>query len=296
MNKLKDFTKKYGFYLAVGVVSIGAITAVVLTTGRDNNTVAEANAQGEVQDVTGENVAVMPEEDGDQVAIISGELVEENITPTKEEEIATEETLGEVAVTNQEESDEVIEEEELTSETFNSTTADPNEKPYFAEGDTLLWPVAGEVIVPFRDDTTKHWFSTALQQTMRTYGICISAKEGEGIKAPAQGTIIDIVEDSTTLDSIKLVGNVGQVIIMDLGNGYHAEIGLQGGKADKDLLGQVVDASQVIGTVGNGTGPFADLSYNVYMQVRHNDQVIDPTTILSYHENVAGVDMGHVAE
>lgn len=296
MNKLKNFTKKYGFYLAVGVVSIGAITAVVLTTGRDSEQAAEVNSPVQVEESVGEGATAMPEgvEETNESTIVSGELVEEQVVPT-EEAVATEEaTTEEVAPTSSKE--EAMVEDELASETFSTTTANPNEKPYFAEGDTLQWPVEGEIIVPYRDDTTKHWFSTALQQTMRTYGVCISAKEGEGIKAPAKGTIIDIVDDSTSLESTKLVGNVGQVIIMDLGNGYQAEIGIQGGKADKDLLGKVVDAAQVIGTVGNGTGPFADLSYNVYMQVRHEDQVVDPTSMLSYHESVAGVDMGHVAE
>ncbi|MGL5677327.1 MAG: peptidoglycan DD-metalloendopeptidase family protein [Cellulosilyticaceae bacterium] len=288
MNKFKDFTKKYGFYLAVGAVSIGAITAVFLTTGKDNPVSKEQDPYVQAQDVSGSDVAVLPEAE-DDVTIISGEVVEKTDVEEVASEVVAEETMPEGTK-------EVVDEEELTSETFSSTTAPEVEAPYFAEGDTLGWPVAGEVIVPFRDDTTKHWFSTALQQTMRTYGVCISAKEGEGVKAPAKGTIVDIVEDSTTLESTKLVGNVGQVVVMDLGNGYTAEIGLQGGKADKDLLGQVVDASQVIGTVGNGTGPFADLSYNVYMQVKHEGNVIDPTTILSFHEDVAGVDMGHVQE
>ena len=301
MNKLKDFTKKYGFYLGVAVVSIGAITAVVLTTSRDSD-LTDADMPAQMQEVLGEDVVIIPNNNLEEAPILSGELVEENYHSTAEEVvdfIEVEETENIVEQVTPEVEEVVIvddEEEAIVSETFSSTTADPNELPFFAEGDTLLWPVAGEVIVPYRDDTTKHWFSTALQQTMRTYGVCISAKEGEGIKSPAKGTIVDIVSDSSTLPTTKYVGNIGEVIIMDFGNGYRAEIGIQGGKADKELIGQVVEAAQVIGTVGNGTGPFADMSYNVYMQIRHNDEIVDPTTMLSYHESVAGVDMGHVAE
>lgn len=292
MNKFKNFTKKYGFYLAVGAVSIGAITAVFLTTGNKSE-VAEQDPYAQTQDVLGSDVAIVPgTEEEDDVEIVSGELVENPVV-----EDVTTEVADNTEVAIPEGTKEVAEEvEDIASETFSTTTANADENPFFAEGDTLGWPVAGEVIVPFRDDTTKHWFSTALQQTMRTYGVCISAKEGEGIKAPAKGTIVDIIDDSTTYESTKLVGNVGQVVVMDLGNGYMAEIGLQGGKADKDLLGKVVNASEVIGTVGAGTGPFADLSYNVYLQVKQGENVIDPTTILSFHQDVAGVDMGHVQE
>ena len=95
---------------------------------------------------------------------------------------------------------------------------------------------------------------------------------------------------------MKLVGNVGQVIVIDHGNGYTTELGIQEGTADMDLLGQTVDAMQVLGEAGKATGPFADLGTNVYMRVKHGDDYVDPTTILGMREEVAGVDMGHTAD
>lgn len=297
MNKIKDFTRKYGFYLAVGLVSVSAIVAAVFLSsdatqvGSENgayvgDTLNEVDGElGDANDadaVQGDSLTDEGNVEQDAILPESVETDSTNVEVIEEESqvTPTEETV----------------EDELAVETFSSTTADPQEGPFFAEGDTLLWPVDGDVIVPFRDDSTKHWYSTALEQTMRTYGICIGAKEGDAIKAPAKGIIVDIIDDATTLESMKLVGNVGRVIIIDHGNGYTTELGIQGGKADKDLLGQTVDAMQAIGTVGKATGPFADLGSNVYLQVKHNDQVIDPTTILGYHETVAGVDMGHVAD
>ena len=299
MNKLKDFTKKYGFYLAVGLVSVSAIVAAVVLS--NNTTTVESENGAYVEDVTNgmlegtENemgdVEILPE---DEVATNEEAISEEAVSDS----VATDTTDVDVAVdeNNQTESADAIVEDEMAVETFSSTTADPNEGPFFADGDTMLWPVEGNIIVPFRDDSTKHWYSTALEQTMRTYGVCISASEGESIKAPAKGIIVDIIDDATTLDSMKLIGNVGRVIVIDHGNGYTSEIGIQGGKADKDLLGQTVDAMQVIGTTGSATGPFADLGCNVYLQVKHNNEIVDPTSILGYHESVAGVDMGHIAD
>ncbi|MEG0085074.1 MAG: peptidoglycan DD-metalloendopeptidase family protein [Niameybacter sp.] len=296
MNKLKNFTRKYGFYLAVGLVSVSAIAAAVVLSNNAEPVASENGAY--IGDVADDALDMTDSEMGDVDIVPEGEVADvqdattDNVVPGNIEQEATDvvEETPSVQPTDKNVED------ELAVETFSTTTADANEAPFFAEGDTMLWPVEGNVIVPFRDDSTQHWYSTALEQTMRTYGVCIGAQEGAAIKAPAKGVIVDITEDATTLDSMKLVGNVGQVIVIDHGNGYTSELGIQGGRADKDLLGQTVDAMQVIGTAGTPTGPFADLGSNVYLQVKHNDNIVDPTTILGYHESVAGVDMGHIAD
>ena len=295
MNKLKDFTKKYGFYLAVGVISVSAVGAAIVLS---QNTTQVDNPNGAyVEDVLDQNVDV--EEDNLEDVGLTGDEASETLEPSTSDEII------EVEEGNVDESVDVAyipaeapkeSEDDLVAETFSSTTADQEETPFFAEGDNMVWPVDGEVIVPFKDDSTSHWYSTALEQTMRTYGICISADEGEAIKAPAKGVVVDIIDDATTLDSMKLVGNVGQVIVIDHGNGYTTELGIQEGTADMDLLGQTVDAMQVLGEAGKATGPFADLGTNVYMRVKHGDDYVDPTTILGMREEVAGVDMGHTAD
>lgn len=289
MKKLKDFTKKYGFYLAVGVISVSAIGAAIVFS----NDAAEVGSKNGayVEEVVVQD-GQMSLEDATNVDLTADDL--EADTSEVVEDVTLDAAAGEEKVSVDDAA--TTDEEELVAETFSSTTADTEEAPSFADGDTMVWPVAGDVIVPFKDDNTNHWYSTALEQTMRTYGICISAEEGDSIKAPAKGVIVDIIDDATSLESMKLVGNVGQVIIIDHGNGYTSEFGIQGGKADKDLLGQTVDAMQVIGETGNAMGPFADLESNIYMRVKHNDEYVDPTTILGYREDVAGIDMGHIAD
>lgn len=304
MNKLKDFTKKYGFYLAVGVISIGAITAVFVTSNQTTDVVSETEANG--AEVSGEDVVVDDLDLGSDDLDDQASITEEDIITDETEGIAGE-TDPQVGTDQVEISTDVVTIEEditvdvdsdaLVSETFDSTTVDTVKTPFFAEGDTLAWPVQGDVIVPYTDNTTKHWTSTALNQTMRTYGICIAAEEGTSIKAPASAKVVDIVEDATSLDYFKLVGDVGQVIILDHGNGYQTQLGLQGGKADKDLLGQTVEAGATIATVGNATGPFVNLDSNVYLQVRHNNEVVNPSELLAYQADVAeGLDMGHSQE
>lgn len=281
MNKMKDFTKKYGFYLAVGFISVGAITAVIVTSTQNDN-VVEQTANPYVEDE--ENVdrlldEVNPEDSSSVIGVYDKEdalTPDESLEPTEEPEVAA----------NEEDQDQVTVEveDQITSETFNSTTADGQEAPFFVEGDTLLLPVEGKLTVPYTDDTTKHWYSQSLEQTMRTYGITVSAEEGESIKAPATAKIVDITEDSSALENTRYVGDVGKVIVMDLGNGYTCQIGVQGGTVDEDLLGQVVLAGQEIATAGNGTGPFAGTEGSVYIQLQHEGQLIDPTEMFSFNE------------
>ncbi len=300
MNKLKDFTKKYGFYLAVGIVSIGAVTAVVLTSDYTDQPSVEVDAPIDTQgDATsdytqGESDTVEAMVPIDGVPVPQGSNTGEPIVPT---EVADTEVPDLQIVTSDTDADVTDMADELVSETFSTTTAESSTMPFFAEGDTLAWPVEGQVVVPYTDDTTVHWESPALKETMRTYGICIASEEGTSIQAPARGTVIDIVDESKNIDTMKYAGNLGKVMMIDLGNGYTVNIGLQGGAVDEALLGQVVEVGQTIGTVGTSVGPYAGMAPSVYMQVTQSGNTVDPTSILSYQEEVAeAVDMGHAAE
>ena len=112
---------------------------------------------------------------------------------------------------------------------------------------------------------------------MRTYGICLSASEGEEVKAVAQGTVVDILSDSTTLEDDNMP-YVGSVMIIDLGNGYKVTYGFQNGTPDMALKGQVVNVGDVLGTVGAPTGAFISEGDNIYLQVTHNDKIVSPET------------------
>lgn len=181
--------------------------------------------------------------------------------------------------------------DQVEPETFESTTVS-TEEPFFADGDTFAWPVEGKVVVPYTDESTKHWFSEALNQTMRTFGICISANEGTEVKAVAKGTVVAADEDSTKLVSENMP-NVGSLMVIDHGNGYMSYYGFQNGTMNMDLVGQVVSAGDVLGTVGSPKGAFTSLGDNLYLQVVHNGEVVNPLNYLADQTaKVDGVDLG----
>ncbi|MGL6174660.1 MAG: peptidoglycan DD-metalloendopeptidase family protein [Cellulosilyticaceae bacterium] len=292
IEKLKTFLKKYGFYVAVGVISVGAITAVFLMPGTEGDIASEPNPYAANKEADGKAI--------DEVGSVSEELIfDPSILEQKGEEnnqVESEKSTTEISEVEQ---DIVTTENgEVTSNTFTSTTAEGPQEPFFVEGDTLMWPVEGEIIVPFKDETTSHWFSEGLSQTMRTFGVCISAEEGESVKAAATGTVEAIIDDASTIDSLVNVGDLGEVVIINHGNGYKTLYGMQKGTADRALLNQVVEVGEAIGVAGAAAGPFVSEGTNVYLQVMHEDEIVNPQDMLMYKEGStpSSVEMGHAPD
>lgn len=294
MKKITNFLKNYSFYLAIGVICVGALAAIFIMPNKNGNVKNEANpyAKNEITDATDlselpkEGVIIVDEDDLDQTDEVSGTTGDEEAAsePVVNEENAE---VGESAVTSEKNTDNTA--AQVTPETFDSTTASITSEPFFAEGDTFAWPVDGSVVVPYTDESTKHWFSESLNQTMRTFGICISAEEGSEVKAVAKGTVTEIVDDSSTyLDSS--MPYVGKLMIIDHGNGYVSLYGFQNGTVNEELVGQVVNTGDVLGTVGSPKGAFISLGDNVYLQVVHNDKVVNPLNYLDLNNQVVKED------
>lgn len=282
MKKISKFLKNYGFYLAVGVICIGALAAIFIMPNQNGNVKNEANpyAKNEITDANDlselpkEGVIIVDEDDLDQ----ADETTEVNGEEGAISEPATnEENVDESAVISEENTDDIT--VEVTPETFDSTTASITSEPFFAEGDTFGWPVEGSVVVPYTDESTKHWFSESLNQTMRTFGICISAEEGTEVKAVAKGIVTEIVDDSSTYLEAGMP-YVGKLMVVDHGNGYISMYGFQNGTVNEELVGQVVNTGDVLGIVGSPKGAFISLGDNIYLQVVHNNEVINPLNYL----------------
>lgn len=277
--------------MAVCAVSIGAIAAVFFMADKENLTATQSNAYVEQQKMPDRVIDKV--EDNTNSFVLDPALIDETETANKGEEASkAKDALSQQADAKQEK--EVVTtdmDSNVATETFNSTTATKAE-PFFADGDTFLSPVADLAItVPYTDETTAHWFSESLDQTIRTNGVCIAAKEGEAILAGAEGTVIEVSEDSTELDEALLPGNLGHIVKIDHGNGYVSVYGIQKGSIAEGLkVGSLVKAGQAIGTVGKGTGPFVLVGSNVYIQVTKNNTLLNPEDLLEGAQSVA---MGH---
>ena len=216
IKKMGQFLKKYGFYVAVSIISVGALVAIFVLPGQEGNVNDEANpyakkveTDGMLQNDIPNRVIIDEEDELDQT-----DNVTENEADMKQNETVTvqEDVNGTTAQKDETKS-------EVKTETFDSTTASVTEEPFFADGDTFSWPLQGEVVVPYTDETTKHWFSESLNQTMRTFGICIAANENTEVQAVAKGTVVEIVDDSSSILGAGMP-YVGKTMVVDHGNGY----------------------------------------------------------------------------
>ena len=315
MKKLTNLLKKYRFYVATGAICIGAVAAIFLVPNKGGNVKSEANpyAQNQLTDANNlnelTNDAAIEEDDLDMTeegnGVVEESVNDENVVNDSEAKVdeavpntsLSNATNNESVQTKPEEvstQDSTLVEEEIKPETFKSTTATSNE-PFFAEGDTFKWPVEGDVVVPYTDESTKHWFSESLNQTMRTFGICISANEGAEVKAVAKGTVTKIVDDSSEYLEAGMP-YVGKLMVVDHGNGYVSMYGFQGGQVNEELVGTVVNAGDVLGTIGSPKGAFIGLGDNIYLQVTHNDEVVNPLNYLDLSNQQVkadGVDLGY---
>ena len=296
MKKVTQFLKKNVFYISMGIVIIGALVAVLFLPKEGNvppdSNIKNEQAGGNVSDdYEGAPIIVddaLPTDDAmtsEEEAVTNDEsvAVDEN-NEAQEETQGVNESAENVTSDNSEGTTSEIADEELNTQTFASTTADESTEPFFADDDTFAEPVEGSTVVPYTDDSTKYWFSDTLNQTMRTYGVCLAANEGEEVKAVAKGIVTDIVTDSSTLEGWDMP-YVGKIMIIDIGNDYKVTYGFQNGTPDESLIGKEVNAGDVLGVVGSPTRPFISEGNNIYLQLTHEDKVVSPESYLQLAQN-----------
>ncbi|MBD5537636.1 MAG: M23 family metallopeptidase [Lachnospiraceae bacterium] len=135
-------------------------------------------------------------------------------------------------------------------------------EPDFQSGDTLIWPVTGNVLIPYSMDRTV-FFST-LQQYKYSPAMVIAALEGDVISAAASGQVIDIFYDE----------EIGNAVTVNIGNGYKITYGQL-----KDVAvtnGSYVERGSVIGYVSSPTKYYSVEGTNVYFSLTLNDKPVDP--------------------
>jgi murein DD-endopeptidase MepM/ murein hydrolase activator NlpD len=293
MNTIKNFLTKYGFYMAVLLISAGAVAAVFLMGDSQLTSNSQPSTYYDRED------DLFEPEEGGKGFVLDPRLVPKHVEDEESIEVGSSLTQdsSEVVSSKEETKEEAMIADqvgELTTETFSST-AHAKAEPFFNQGDLFLWPVEShEVVVPYTDQASSHWFSESLNQTIRTNGICIEAVVGDDIKLGAVGEIVQITEDSTAIKNAALPGNVGKLIEVDHGNGYTSLYGIQKGDLMPNLrVGDSITQGAIIGTVGAPTGPFITQGSNVYLQIAKDGVPINPEAILTLSNSVA---MGHTAD
>lgn len=130
----------------------------------------------------------------------------------------------------------------------------------------LLWPVEGEVVIPYSPDHGV--FYQTLDQFATSEAIVLSSAVGTEVKAAAKGVITSIEEDVRT----------GTTVTLALGNNTSLVYGQLDAADLKE--GDVLEAGDCIGTVAEPTRYYVVEGPNLYFKVVEGETSVDPTELL----------------
>lgn len=150
-------------------------------------------------------------------------------------------------------------EEPETAEAI-STTVQPTLD--FKEEDGLTWPIVGDVLINYSMDKTIYF--PTLQQYKYNPAIVIAANKGESITAAADGRVTSVGYDPT----------IGNMIVMDLGNGYELTYGQLENITVSE--GSYVSVGDGIGTVAVPTKYYSLEGTNVYFKLTKDGEPVNP--------------------
>lgn len=147
-------------------------------------------------------------------------------------------------------------------EEVTSGTHVKKQEPSWKAGDYFVWPVNGNVLIPYSMDKTVY-FAT-LDQYKYSKAMVLAAEEGTTIYASASGTVESVYTDA----------EIGNAVKVNIGGGYEVIYGQL-----KDIQvkeGGYVDKGSVIGTVAAPTKYYSAEGANIYCELLHEGATVDP--------------------
>lgn len=141
-----------------------------------------------------------------------------------------------------------------------STVTQPS--PDFQAGDGLLWPVSGNVLIPYSMEKSVY-FST-LEQYKYNPAMIISAEEGAAVSVSAAGQVTNIFSNE----------EIGNAVTVNIGNGYEITYGQL-----KDITvsnGSYIEKGTILGYVAAPTKYYSVEGSNVYFALTLNGAPADP--------------------
>ena len=191
----------------------------------------------------------LPEE---EVALVDSKKVENNKTLEKEEE-----DLWDSVMMKERNTEFVIAEKE--TERKDEIQEQVLE---FTEEDRLLWPVVGNILIDYSMD--KPVYFSSLEQYKYHPAIVIKAVVGQNVTAAAEGKITKIEKQD----------QLGNVITMELGNGYEADYGQLTNIQVK--VGDFVKQGDYLADVAEPTKFYSVEGSNIYFALRKDNEPINP--------------------
>lgn len=235
------FYKEKGFYISLlcGVVALIAFGAICF------NLMGNDDGEGDVP----------------------GQVAEESVSPSA----PTQEPDTQEASTNQAESEVKEDKKAKATPKAEKKSVETDAQPvhntlHFDEEVGLLWPVKGDILMEYSADQVVYFKTLAQYRT--NPAVLIGAKEGDPVKASADGTVLDITTSEET----------GRTLTMMIGDDFTVTYGqLKEIAVEK---GDEVAEGQVIGKVAAPTKYYSLEGTNLYYQVKEKDSPVNPLILL----------------
>ena len=275
MDRFKEFLRTKGLYIAIGTGVLAFVGLMVIYNyntykrefGVDKQAV-DLNTP-EVTETT-EQIADTKVEMPDVADVNSNEAVAGD-TDADNKAAQAEDSASNSAQIDAEEQSTQSADNQTASEDASSETAEADSDGVvvansYNEGGTLVWPVAGKVILPYSMDTTIYF------KTLRSYrcnpGILIAAEEGENVLAAYEGVVESVTEDKEH----------GTTVTVIMGNGFKAMYGQLMNVTVAE--GDTIATAQNIGEAAPPTSYYTEEGTHVFFELTKNDVPINPTILM----------------
>ncbi len=149
------------------------------------------------------------------------------------------------------------------------TGVQPETPLAFSEDSSLLLPLAetsGEILIPYNMENTVYF--PTLDVYKCSPALVMAAETGTEVRAAADSQVL-LVENSQ---------ETGMTVTMDMGDGYQAVYGQLAEVTVKP--GQRVQASAVIGKIGEPTKYYVEEGSNLYFAMTKDGEPVDPSLYL----------------
>ena len=290
VNKLSEIIRKRAM-LGVAVFCIAAIATVgVLSQGDNNNdntpdSFVDLNESPEKEDKQQVAQSDTPDIKTSEQQIVEDDVdVQENeqlvvkekeVTDSKNEEqqvVENKPTVERIDTSTQIAQQEEIDTNEI-KQTEDTQVLSPQliaEQLTFDKSAGLLYPIQGEVVIPYSPDHAVFHFT--LDQFSTSDAVVLSSSVGEQVKAAAKGVVTAIEEDD----------RIGTTVTIAVGN----NTSLVYGQLELDGLqeGDIIEVGECIGTVAEPTKYYVVEGPNLYFQVLEGEESLDPTLLFTDSE------------
>lgn len=136
----------------------------------------------------------------------------------------------------------------------------------FAQTQSMLWPVEGNVLLDYSMDSTIYF--PTLEQYKCNSGIVIQGEVSQPVAAPANARVLETGVNE----------EIGNYLILDLGDEYSLICGQL--KEVQAVTGEYLEKGQIMGYVAEPTKYYTLEGPNIFMELRRGEQAMDPLDYL----------------